>query len=112
MSTYVGPNSAAAEGECTQTAGYISNAEILNIINANQSSLGVDSWYDSVTDSSYLVYSETEWIAYVSDDVKSSRKAKWKGYNFAGTVDWAIDLAAFGDDDGFPDGDCTGFDDN
>lgn len=31
MCKFVGPESAAAKGECTDTAGYLSNAEILNL---------------------------------------------------------------------------------
>lgn len=107
--TYVGPDSAAAQGECTQTAGYISNAEIDEIIYANASS--TSSWYDATTDSDYVVYNDTEWIAYMSESVKDSRTSRWQALNFAGTIDWAIDLMEFGDDDGNADGDCTGDDD-
>lgn len=30
---------------------------------------------------------------------KQTRRDLWKGYNFAGTIDWAVDLQAFSDDD-------------
>jgi hypothetical protein len=30
---------------------------------------------------------------------KESRRREWKGLNFAGTIDWAVDLQAFGEDD-------------
>lgn len=29
---------------------------------------------------------------------KSTRRDNWKGYNFAGTIDWAVDLQDFTDD--------------
>lgn len=97
--------STAEPGECTQTGGYISNAEILQIIDNNDTSLAIQSWYDEDTDSNYAVWNKTNWVAYMSDDVKEARMAKYKGMNFAGTVDWAADLASFGDYDGEPGGD-------
>ncbi|ETS82692.1 hypothetical protein PFICI_04568 [Pestalotiopsis fici W106-1] len=97
-------SSMAAEGMCTVTAGYIANAEIKNIIYSN--STNVDSWYDEETDTDYLVYNDTEWVAYMSQDVKTSRTQLWNSYNFRGTVDWAVDLMEFTSDDGDPDGTC------
>lgn len=93
--------STAAQGECTMTGGYISNAEILDFVNANVS---VKTWYDKASDSNYLVYNKTSWVAYMTDGVKTSRKSKYAGLNFAGTVDWAVDLTHWGDSDGNPDG--------
>ncbi|KAK8087733.1 killer toxin alpha/beta [Apiospora hydei] len=99
-------NSSQAEpGECTATPGYISNAEINNIIIANTST-GVKSWYDSKTDSNYAVWGGTQWVAYMTEDVKASRKSRWQGLNFAGTIDWAVDLAEYTGDDGSADGSC------
>ncbi|KAK9415412.1 putative chitinase [Seiridium unicorne] len=98
-------SSQAMPGECTVTPGYISNAEILDILSANVSS-GVQSWYDEKTDSNYAVWDDTEWVAYMTDEVKESRKTLWKNQDFAGTVDWAIDLAEFTGDDGAADGTC------
>lgn len=56
MCTFLGDrfNSQAAKGECTDTAGYISNAEIINIISAEETK--IDSWYDKDSDSDMLVY--------------------------------------------------------
>lgn len=105
-------NSSQAEpGECTATAGYISNAEINNIVNANVST-GVKAWYDSKTDSNYAVWEDTQWVSYMSDDVKASRKKRWQGLNFAGTIDWAVDLAEFTGDDGAEDGTCSADEDS
>lgn len=84
----------------------VSNAEILEITYDNDTN--AQTWYDSVTDTNYLVYNDTEWVAYMTEDVKNSRNDKWQGLKFAGTVDWAIDLAYFTDDDFLgPDGNCT-----
>lgn len=43
----------ATPGRCTATGGYISNAEILEIIDENDS---VITWYDDDTATDYLVY--------------------------------------------------------
>jgi chitinase len=100
-------NSSQAEpGECTATAGYISNAEINNLVNANVSS-GAKTWYDSVTDSNYAVWDNTQWVSYMTEDVKESRKKRWQNLNFAGIVDWAVDLAEYTGDDGKTDGTCS-----
>lgn len=42
---------------------------------------------------------DTEWVAYMTDTTKSTRRDHWRGYNFAGTIDWAVDLQDFNDDD-------------
>lgn len=101
--------SQAQPGECTNTAGYISNAEINRIISVND---GVKSWYDSETDSNYAVWDNTQWVAYMTDEVKESRKKRWEALDFAGTVDWAVDLAEFTGDDGSTDGTCNNDDDD
>lgn len=93
---YVGPQSAAQEGNCTQTAGYISNAEINQIVTSNTSD--VQAWYDKDSDSSMVVYQGKQWIAYMDDGVKASRINKYKDLNFAGAIDWALDLQSFDND--------------
>ncbi|KAH8894612.1 glycoside hydrolase, partial [Thozetella sp. PMI_491] len=89
-------NSNAAKGKCTDTAGYISNAEIIQII--QDADVSIHSYYDAGSDSDILVYDETEWVAYMTDTTKNRRRASWKGYNFAGTIDWALDLQRYTDD--------------
>lgn len=79
----------AALGECTGTGGYISNAELQDIIDAG----GVTQFRDA--DSDILVYGGTEWVSYMTDDTKASRETLYAGYNFAGTTDWAVDLQAY-----------------
>ncbi|KAK5995559.1 Killer toxin subunits alpha/beta [Cladobotryum mycophilum] len=97
--TFTGTNtrSDAAEGRCTNTGGYLSNAEIKEII--ARSPGGVKTWYDDKSASDYLVYNNTEWVAYMNDKTKQARRDTWKGLNFLGTIDWATDLQEFGPSD-------------
>ncbi|KAK6443798.1 chitinase [Trichoderma asperellum] len=82
----------AAKGICTNTAGYISNAEINEIIKSGEYT---KQW--SKDSSSYLVYNETEWVAYMSERDKQVRYLTYSHYNFAGTSDWAADLLEYVD---------------
>jgi hypothetical protein len=41
------------------------------------------------------VYNDTEWVAYMDDDMKVAREKFYDSYNFAGTTDWAVDLQEF-----------------
>jgi hypothetical protein len=99
MCTFTGDrlNSNAAKGKCTDTAGYISNAEIYEIIRAKE--VSVDGWFDIESDSDMLVYDQTEWVAYMSETTKNRRRGTWAKEKFAGTIDWALDLQDFNDDD-------------
>ncbi|PTB75483.1 glycoside hydrolase family 18 protein [Trichoderma longibrachiatum ATCC 18648] len=85
--------SEAAAGRCTNARGYLANAEINEIISKSKGK--PKTWYDKDTASDYLVYNDLEWVAYMSDKTKQSRRDKWKGLNFLGTVDWAVDLQEF-----------------
>ncbi|KAI1115300.1 hypothetical protein F5Y14DRAFT_132172 [Nemania sp. NC0429] len=85
MCTWIGP---ATPGRCTQTGGYISNAEINELIATGEVS---KKWTDD-TESSYVVYGENDWVGYMDDPTKASRIAKYKSLNFKGSSDWAIDL--------------------
>ncbi|OTB01628.1 glycoside hydrolase family 18 protein [Hypoxylon sp. CI-4A] len=80
-------------------ATYISNAEIDEII---QSGRFNRQWEKE--GSKILVYNDTEWVAYMSDDMKVSRTEFYDSYNFAGTSDWAEDLQYFMDESGSNDG--------
>lgn len=80
----------AFAGRCTNTPGYISNAEIGEIIasgNYNRK------WVAAGSD--ILVYNNTEWVAYMNDSIKSDREELYASYNMAGTTDWAVDLLKF-----------------
>ncbi|KAK2771652.1 hypothetical protein FQN53_004945 [Emmonsiellopsis sp. PD_33] len=88
----------AAKGRCTDTGGYISDAEIKEIIengNVNKQ------WKEE--GSNIMVYNDTEWVAYMDEDTKAARAKFYDSYNFAGTTDWAVDLQDFLDGSGFYD---------
>ncbi|KAH8695443.1 hypothetical protein BGW36DRAFT_299192 [Talaromyces proteolyticus] len=90
-----GSGSTADFGRCTATRGYISNAEIFELIE-NGVAKG---WYDDGSNSDMAVWDST-WVAYESLATRSSRTSFYKGLNFRGTIDWAVDLLAFTGDDG------------
>lgn len=93
MCTFTGSSneSFAQKGICTNTSGYISNAEIKDIIEGGDN---VKTWTDE-TQSDYLLYGNTEWVSYMSDETKAKRTKKYQDLNFGGTSDWAVDLQAF-----------------
>ncbi|KAJ7505174.1 glycoside hydrolase superfamily [Mycena galericulata] len=91
LCTFTGPASGATPGPCTQTAGYIANAEINQIIaNGN-----VQTFHDDPSDSDILVYNTLQWIGYMNDDTKASRTTTYQGLNMGGVSDWAVDLQAY-----------------
>lgn len=66
MCTFLGDrlHSQAKKGRCTDTAGYISNAEIEEIISSYDpdpevGTIDVKSWHDDASNSDMLVYSGT-----------------------------------------------------
>ncbi|KAF7341759.1 Glycoside hydrolase family 18 protein [Mycena sanguinolenta] len=91
MCTFTGPSSGATPGPCTQTAGYIANAEINQII-ANG---GVQTFHDASSDSDILVYNSVQWVAYMNDATKASRTTQYQQLNMGGVSDWAVDLQVF-----------------
>ncbi|PNY28367.1 Killer toxin subunits alpha/beta-like protein [Tolypocladium capitatum] len=108
MCTFTGKASGATPGRCTGTAGYLSNSEIREIIKTKSN---VQQHIDANSNSNILVYDEVQWVAYMDDGVKDSRKQLYKGMNFAGVSDWAISLdeqglmpspITIGPGDGFP----------
>ncbi|KAJ3474610.1 hypothetical protein NLG97_g9764 [Lecanicillium saksenae] len=88
MCTFLGPESQAAKGKCTGTAGYISKTEIDDIIKNNPTA----KTFKDNSFSDILVYDDTEWVAYMSDQNKATRTTLFKAFSFLGTSDWAIDL--------------------
>ncbi|KAJ5737069.1 uncharacterized protein N7483_002194 [Penicillium malachiteum] len=79
-----------AAGPCTDTVGYISNAEMNEILASDSTAVATS---DDVSD--YLVYNSTQWVGYMTNSTKASRQAMYQSYNFAGTAEWAIDLEQF-----------------
>ncbi|KAK1966080.1 glycoside hydrolase [Colletotrichum sublineola] len=88
-------NSGAAKGRCTGTAGYISNAEIGEILVSNRTN---KKW--TKEGSNMMVYDNTEWVAWMDNDMKAKRAEFYDSYNFLGTTDWAIDLQNWMDGSG------------
>jgi chitinase len=96
MCTFVGKESAAAPGRCTNTKGYISNYEIRDIIasKANVQQLKTEEGDE------LIVYDGTEYVGWMSKQKYQERS----GLNFGGTSDWAIDLDGDYDVGGGPGG--------
>jgi hypothetical protein len=85
--TFTGPDSGAEIGECTRTAGYISNAELEDIITKR----GLTADEDSTSGSNILIW-DGNWAAFMNDENKLVRSTYYQILNFAGTSDWAVDL--------------------
>ncbi|KAH8692178.1 glycoside hydrolase family 18 protein [Talaromyces proteolyticus] len=96
--TFTGPNSGADPGVCTVTPGYISNAEIEQLQWINES---VTYKFDPGSDSDML-FNGTTWIGYMTDTTKSTRTEFYKGLNFGGTIEWAVDLEQWTGDNEAP----------
>lgn len=87
--TYTGPDSGAYPGPCTNTAGYISNYEIDQILSENPSARSL---WDQASHSNVVVFNDTQWVAYMDDANKATRKALYSALGFLGSADWAVDL--------------------
>jgi hypothetical protein len=91
----------AAEGPCTGTPGYISDAEIYDIINGNASPLGTrqsrvnQDYVDTASNSRIIVYDDTQWVAFMDDDIRIQRAALYQGLSMGGTTNWASDLETY-----------------
>ncbi|THC89832.1 hypothetical protein EYZ11_010716 [Aspergillus tanneri] len=92
---FTGPNSTATPGDCTNTAGYISQAELSQLTSGSNLRRDVTSWYDSDSDSDMMTYGDGTWVAYMSQATKASRIKRYASYGFKGSVEWALDLAQF-----------------
>jgi hypothetical protein len=88
--TYVGPNSAATPGRCTNVPEYISNAEIQEIIMKDPTAKVIS----TSGNSKHMTYSGN-WVSYMDENDKIARTNLWKSLNFGGTVEWAVDLNSF-----------------
>lgn len=92
MCPFTGPSSGATPGRCTQTAGYLAQAEINEILRNDKHAT---TFYDDESETDIMVYNDTQWVAYMSDNTRVARSRTYLQWGFLGTVDWAIDLAAF-----------------
>ncbi|AEO70565.1 glycoside hydrolase family 18 protein [Thermothielavioides terrestris NRRL 8126] len=83
----------AEPGPCTGTAGYISDAEINDIL-ANTSRVS-QNYMDSTSNSRVVVYDGNQWVAFMDDTVRSERSKLYQGLAMGGTTNWASDLETF-----------------
>ncbi|VBB80335.1 Putative Glycoside Hydrolase Family 18 [Podospora comata] len=88
-------NSQAAKGRCTAFSGYIANAELDEIIASGR----VNKRYTK-EGSNIMVYDDTEWVAWMDDEMKAKRTEFYHSHNFLGTTDWAVDLQEWMDGSG------------
>ncbi|KAI1772844.1 carbohydrate-binding module family 24 protein [Hypoxylon cercidicola] len=84
----------AQPGRCTKTGGYIANAEINELIRTG----AVQQLHDGDSNTDVLLYNG-DYVSYMTPVTKNTRREDWKNLNFAGSIDWAVDLQAFGADD-------------
>jgi chitinase len=108
---FTGPASGAYAGLCTQTSGYIANAEINGIISGDGTVLTPDgdtlqvtgtplTYLDFNSYSNVVVYDNNQWIGYMNDTNKAGRITLYQNLNLGGTTDWAIDLQNYTGDSG------------
>ncbi|BAE60282.1 unnamed protein product [Aspergillus oryzae RIB40] len=83
-------HSMAYAGPCTTTGGYISNAELNDIIKNPGNYSIVKSYIDKDSDSNILMYGNpgaVDWAAYMDSDLKTNRINWIKGLNFGDSLD-------------------------
>ncbi|QIW97347.1 hypothetical protein AMS68_002865 [Peltaster fructicola] len=97
---YTGPDSTAVSGFCTNTPGYISNAEIQFSIAWD----GLTPQYDASSNSMILVNAGNNWVSYMDHNIMAFRKLCYQIWGFAGSAEWAIDLSSFTPDGGMGNG--------
>ncbi|KAK4063449.1 CAZyme family GH18 and CBM24 [Trichoderma aggressivum f. europaeum] len=85
----------ARPGRCTKAPGYLAYAEINELIKNGHSD---QAFRDAGSDSNVMLY-KGDYVSYMSTALKETRRTEWKGLNFAGTIDWAVDLQSFTADD-------------
>ncbi|PHH66073.1 hypothetical protein CDD81_598 [Ophiocordyceps australis] len=89
MCTFTGPESGAVAGKCTNAAGYISNWEIDQIVQAAGNNV---QHYSSNVAGDIIVYNSTQWISYMKPETRRGRRDWARSLGFGGTSDWAMDL--------------------
>ena len=81
----------ATPGRCTGTAGILADAEIKEIISKGN----VEQRLDPVSNSNILVYSGSQYVAYMDEATKASRISLYQAMSFGGISDWSVDLQTF-----------------
>ncbi|KAJ6073194.1 hypothetical protein N7467_011279 [Penicillium canescens] len=90
---FTGPKSTAMPGRCTQTPGYIANAEIQEWLQGDQN---ITTYFDEVSRSTISYSANGTWVAYTDENERNNRITDW-WYNrtVLGTSLWAMDLNDF-----------------
>ncbi|KAJ5415834.1 hypothetical protein N7465_004529 [Penicillium sp. CMV-2018d] len=89
-------DSNAEKADCTDTAGYISNAEINQLVKHNSSRVNKH-YVDAHSNSNIMVYDDTNWVAYMGPEIRAQRHKMYQALGMGGTVNWATDLEQFND---------------
>ncbi|KAJ5146492.1 uncharacterized protein N7515_001056 [Penicillium bovifimosum] len=89
-------NSQAKPGRCTDTAGYISDAEIKEILNSPKRAV-TESFVDPSSNSDILIYDGTEYVSYMGSAIKATRATLYSSWGLGGLTDWATDLQDYND---------------
>lgn len=93
----------ATPGRCTDTSGYIADAEINEIINGGGNGISargsrvVTRYIDTASHSDILVYDNDQWVSYMSEESKEIRAAVYASLGMGGLIDWASDMQVFND---------------
>lgn len=92
----------ATPGRCTETGGYIADAEMNEIIRGNtngkrQNSRVTTHFLDTSSNSDMPVYDNNQWVGHMSESTKAIRTKLHASLGMAGTTDWASDLQKFHD---------------
>ncbi|KAJ6127688.1 Peptidoglycan-binding Lysin subgroup [Penicillium samsonianum] len=77
-------DSNADKVECTDTAGYISNAEINQLLKHNSSPVNKH-YIDAHSNSNIMVYDNTNWVAYMSPEIRAQRAKMYESLGMGGT---------------------------
>jgi len=87
----------AEPGVCTDTSGYISEAEIRRIIRQDEAegTGAVKTFFDSSSQSDLMTWGDGNWVAWMDGPTKANRIEWVQGLSFGGTTDWAVDLQYF-----------------
>jgi hypothetical protein len=84
----------ANPARCTNTGGYLAGAEIDELTDTR----AVRMFHDGDSNMDVILY-QGDCVSYMTPTTKETRRADWRRLNFAGSVDWAVDLQSFTADD-------------
>ncbi|CAK7219748.1 hypothetical protein SBRCBS47491_003955 [Sporothrix bragantina] len=102
-------DSTATPGPCTDTAGYLADAEIYEIISGTASTITkrttlssrVNQYYtDNSSNSQILVYDNDQWVSFLTPELLVGRKAIYNALGMGGSTNWAVDLEQYNEPPG------------